>query len=1178
MLSLNSSPSYGGVGILIHKSIQFKEIALASDFDAICIEICSKKTLNIISTYLPPKANFNLSNLNSVLTPANNKPTIITGDFNSWNQCWGSPKNNKKGVIIGKFINQSNFIILNNKSPTHLSTHNTLTHIDLTFCSAELALDAEWDIETNFFGSDHLPIITNLFHPTQTQPPHNRPCFKTHKADWKLFESLSDTFHRAAPRSSNINQEAANVNKIILKSAHLSIPKSAQITSKRVPWWNKELEDLRKSKNNAWHTLKRNISSETIIDFRKKNALFRRTLKVSKRQSISAFTEEINPNTPIQKIWCNIRRFCGLNPTKGIHCLTQNNNHNITHPQEIADLFCHNWSAESQDSKFSNLFYLNKTKTLNTYAFHTPSKKSAPIELDINFIEFSSALDTLKGKTPGLDRISYNMIKALSINVKSRLIDLYNSILQGLIPQQYKLSVIIPVLKPEKNKSDTSSYRPISLNSCMAKLLDKIVARRLWWFVTTYKLIHNSQTGFRRGKSVMDSLLFTDYLINKALSAKNHLSIISLDFCKAFDKVGIHAVINQLVKWNVGPIIVNYVKNFMTNRKIKVKIGRYFSKTLPLHNGIPQGSPLSVVLFVIAYQKLLEIIAIHKEIQISAYADDFNLLIKLDKVKNRTINLDTLYEDISGWCSYSGASLSPAKCKHMHICNKHNCNCSVAFGNYQLPNVSTLKILGVTFNKKHKWNTHIDNLCLALQNRLNIIKCLSSHKHNCSTVTLVSVVKAIIIAKIDFALPLYGNAPKSSLNKISTILNSGVRIALGAYRTTPTRNLLYEANIAPLDLRKEQLTASLYTSILNGTDSPINNIIKNYKTSIIRKKPSVIDRIFSIHSTLHIQLKSPRKLTQKSPPWALNKKAINTSLSYLSKNSTPPEIFRKEFAKIQAEHSKNTTFIYTDGSQINSITGYAVATKDSLIKYGILPPFTTVFSAEIIAIYEAISILKKNRGRYIICSDSLSSLNAIKNISNQSFYANEIRNLLIRLFPKFLLIWIPSHVNINGNEFADFAAKKALKYPLIYTLNNNSCDIKKHIKIHYNLLLANTITNTSMWYQNINPLKINITQYLTRKNHQLSRMEEIKFIRLRLGHTKLTHAYYINPNISTSCPLCSSQPFNLDHILTSCPSTTQAKLTFFTQNSPMLAISQPTPDNIKSISNFLKHLNLFYNI
>lgn len=125
----------------------------------------------------------------------------------------------------------------------------------------------------------------------------------------------------------------------------------------------------------------------------------------------------------------------------------------------------------------------------------------------------------------------------------------------------------------------------------MAKLLDKIVARRLCWFVTNYKLLHNNQTEFRKGKPVLDSLLFIDYLVNKSLATKNHLSIISLDFCKAFDKIGLHAIINQLLKWKLGPKIINYVRNFMTNRKIKIRVGKHFSNTLPLDNGIPQGSP-----------------------------------------------------------------------------------------------------------------------------------------------------------------------------------------------------------------------------------------------------------------------------------------------------------------------------------------------------------------------------------------------------------------------------------------------------------------------------------------------------------------------------------------------------------------------------------------------------------
>lgn len=302
------------------------------------------------------------------------------------------------------------------------------------------------------------------------------------------------------------------------------------------------------------------------------------------------------------------------------------------------------------------------------------------------------------------------MIKNLDRKTTLRLIELQNSILNHYIPQSYKNSIIIPISKPNSDKTTISSYRPISLNSCLSKLLDKIIAKRLWWFVSNDKLIHNSQTGFKKGKSAIDSLLLIDHLIARSISRRNHTSIISLDFAKAFDRIGLHSILDQLIEWKTGLKLINYVKNFMTNRKITVRINTNLSTFLPLHDGIPQGFPLSVVLFIIAYNQLSVRLIQHPNINLSAYADDFNIILKLKNRKNMNINLDPILNTITNWSDYSGARLSTTKCKHMHICRKLDCNCTLTTGNIQIQNVTSLKILGLHFNNKYRWNTHIEQL------------------------------------------------------------------------------------------------------------------------------------------------------------------------------------------------------------------------------------------------------------------------------------------------------------------------------------------------------------------------------------------------------------------------------------------------------------------------------------
>ena len=144
-------------------------------------------------------------------------------------------------------------------------------------------------------------------------------------------------------------------------------------------------------------------------------------------------------------------------------------------------------------------------------------------------------ISKVKGKTPGADRISYPMLKNISLQTKRRIINLYNNIFHSGTLHQFW---ILPIPKPNKNPTITSSYRPISLLSCMSKVLEKIIANRIMWFLLKNKNLSPHQVAFKKNQGTADVLLHFDNYVNSALSSSNHVTTMSLDFEKAFDRVG----------------------------------------------------------------------------------------------------------------------------------------------------------------------------------------------------------------------------------------------------------------------------------------------------------------------------------------------------------------------------------------------------------------------------------------------------------------------------------------------------------------------------------------------------------------------------------------------------------------------------------------------------------------
>jgi len=252
-----------------------------------------------------------------------------------------------------------------------------------------------------------------------------------------------------------------------------------------------------------------------------------------------------------------------------------------------------------------------------------------------------------------------------------------------------------------------------------------------------------------------------------------------------------------------------------------------------------------------------------------------------------------------------------------------------------------------------------------------------------------------------------------------------------------------------------------------------------------------------------------------------------------------------------------------------------VTTEDSILKIGILPPFTTIFTAEAVAILEALNLLENERGKFIICTDSLAVTDSVSNLSNTDYYTNLIRNILISNSDKFKLLWIPGHSQILGNEFADRTAKEAFRVPAPYTVNLNSKDIAKHIK---NQILFNpdhTWELTSTWYKTCNANYLSIYNY----NHSnLTRRDLIVISRLRMGHTRLTNQHLLDPSMPPICKFCNTARTSVEHVLDQCPQFQSIRNLIYPHAPISTLLFNPKTENINKLIKYLKQANLYYEI
>lgn len=273
-------------------------------------------------------------------------------------------------------------------------------------------------------------------------------------------------------------------------------------------------------------------------------------------------------------------------------------------------------------------------------------------------------------------------------------------------------------------------------------------------------------------------------------------------------------------------------------------------------------------------------------------------------------------------------------------------------------------------------------------------------------------------------------------------------------------------------------------------------------------------------------------------------------------------------------------FLYTDGSSYNGVVGLGISYENKPILKFYLHHYSSILSAEIIAILSAIEIAKKDKKRYAICTDSLASIEAILNVRNTDFYPTQIRENILKLAPKIVLIWIPGHVNIAGNELADQTAKSATKDPIFMTPNLNINDITQFLK---NKFLSNSrrelINKASNWYIRNSLYDNNSFLKMDHNGAGLSRRDLVKIVRIRLGHTSLTHRHIFDKTDQPTCQFCpNSIPLNLDHIIFFCPNLNNLRSRLLNVDKIKRNLKNPSVEFMKSLILFLQKSQLYSDI
>ena len=742
--------------------------------------------------------------------------------------------------------------------------------------------------------------------------------------------------------------------------------------------------------------------------------------------------------------------------------------------------------------------------------------------------EILDTLKNVKDSATGDDQIHYFMLKNLSAQSLEFLKKFYNIVyLKNLFPEKWCEAMIIPILKPEKNPTDPLSYRPISLISCLFKILDKIINKRLMWFLEKNSLIRHNQSGTREGRNTLDNLGEIATEIQHAFAhQKYHISIF-LDLEKAYDTCWNQHLLQQLENFGMSGNLPLFIQHFVENRSIFIKLGNIKSDLSKVDLGIPQGSSLSGTLFIIAIDSVLK--SVSNYIGKSLFVDDLRLSVTTFDLASAENKLQKILDMLQIWCDETGFSFSAKKSKILicHRKKRKDPQIQLYLNDQKLECVTEFKYLGLILDSKLTWKPHINYLKNEIFSRVNLLKIIASSKFKTNANILLNIHQAIILAKIEYGSPIFATAAPSNLKLLDPIHHKCLRICLGAFRTTPKESLYVESNIPSLETRRKIACMQFYFRNLGKKGKHNNYLFDTSKDHIFEaKKAGPYPLGFTIRKYLQefdigipkiIQINIP-----KYPPWLIPEINICFKLAEFSKNNTSPAEFLHQYHI--HKHESDIDF-YTDGSKTNIGVGIGVAihlkrTNQFTKYYSKLNKLSSIFFAELSAIHSALnSIIEMKNKVFTIFSDSKSSLQAIGTLNSKHEIVRQIHALFFKLYcnnNKITFCWIPGHCDIKGNEIADMEAKSAANKPRNCLKPIPHSDMKSVIK-------NQVYISWKVFWDSLSHNKLkNIGTQIDRKSFSnfQNRLEEIKFTRMRLGHTKISHSFILKNEDPTLCTVC----------------------------------------------------------
>ena len=397
---------------------------------------------------------------------------------------------------------------------------------------------------------------------------------------------------------------------------------------------------------------------------------------------------------------------------------------------------------------------------------------------ECNKKEIESVISELKaGKSSD---IPVHVIKLTATIFTPILTVIFNKCLnEGYFPDELKTGKISPVYKKE-NEELLENYRPVSTLPIFGKIFEKLIYNRLYQFLEDNKTIYENQYGFRRGHSTNHALNYSVTYIDSQIKRKKHTLGIFIDLSKAFDTIDHEILISKLSNYGIQGNALKLIKSYLSNRKQFVNVLNEHSELLPVQYGVPQGSVLGPLLFLLYIN---DISNIKEKCKLVLFADDTNIFVTGNTIEEAYMNANIILGTISRYMECNLLHINTKKCCYMLFSpgkraktNTEPCNYQLSVNGIIIKKVNETKFLGVIIDEDLSWKPHIAKLNKKLKSACGrlyrIINSLPPHIHK-------QIYHSLFESHLSYAISVWGGVSINQLDPVFRTQKKCIRIIFG---------------------------------------------------------------------------------------------------------------------------------------------------------------------------------------------------------------------------------------------------------------------------------------------------------------------------------------------------------------------------------------------------------------